>query len=134
MANKESKTRKIGKSALKLLSYVCVDGAAAGITASVVPLTMINPIVGGIVVAGSAIVSMAVCDRVVDVFIDDKVDECAEKYHENVDPIVESMKLIKRGMEIFTSSGEQAAKDFLKANGFDEKQINEIIESYKKKK
>ena len=132
MAN-ESRGKWLTKGALKLLSYACVDGAAAGIAAGVVPLAMINPIVGGIIVAGSAIVSMAVCDRVVDKYIDDKVDECVDKYHENVDPIVDSYKLIKQAKEIFEHEGRYAAKDFLKKNGFDDKQVEEIIESYKKK-
>ena len=133
MAKKESRGKWLTKGALKLVSYVCVDGAAAGITASVVPLAMINPIVGGIIVAGSAIVSMAVCDRVVDKYVDDKVDECVDKYHENVDPIVDSIKLLSKAKEIFTEKGEQPTREFMKKNGFDEKQIDETIKSFKKK-
>jgi len=130
---KESKGRFLTKGALKLLSYVCVDGAVAGVTASVVPLTMINPVIGGIIVVGSMIASSAVCDRVVDKYVDDKVDECAKKYHENVDPIVDSYKLIKQAKEIFEQEGRYAAKDFLKKNKFDDKQVEEIIESFRKK-
>lgn len=133
MAKKESRGKWLTKGALKLLSYVCVDGAVAGVTASVVPLTMINPIVGGIIVAGATIVSMAVCDRVVDNYVDDKVDECVDKYHENVDPIVDSIKLLSKAKEIFTEKGEQPTREFMKKNGFDENQINETIQKFKKK-
>lgn len=133
MAKKESKGKWLTKGALKLVSYVCVDGAAAGITASVVPLTMINPIVGGIIVAGSAIVSMAVCDRVVDKYVDDKVDECVDKYHENVDPIVDSIKLLSKAKEIFCENGEEETRKFMKDNGFDKEQIDETIKQFKKK-
>lgn len=134
MANKESKKRKLTKGILKTLGFACVDGAAAGVVAAVVPLAMINPIIGGIIVVGTTITTMAACDAVVDKYIDKKVDEYADKYHEQVDPIVESMKLIKKAEEIFTEKGEQPARKFLKDNGFDEKQIDEIIASYKKKK
>ncbi len=133
MAKKESKGKWLTKGALKLVSYVCIDGAAAGITASVVPLTMINPIVGGIVVVGSAIASMAVCDRVVDAYVDDKVDECVDKYHENVDPIVDSIKLLSKAKEIFCEKGEQPTREFMKKNGFDKEQIDETIKKFKKK-
>lgn len=131
---KESKRRTITKGILKTLGFACVDGAAAGVVAAVVPLAMINPIIGGIIVVGTTITTMAACDAVVDKYVDKKVDECADEYHKNVDPIVESVKLIKKAEEIFTEKGEQPTRDFLKKNGFDEKQIDEIILSYKKKK
>ena len=133
MAKKESRGKWLTKGALKLFSYVCVDGAVAGITASVVPLTMINPVVGGIIVVGSMIASSAVCDRVVNAYVDDKVDECVDKYHENVDPIVDSIKLLSKAKEIFTEKGEQPTREFMKKNGFDENQINETIQKFKKK-
>ena len=130
MAKKESRGRFLTKGALKLLSYVCVDGAAAGITAAVVPLTMINPIVGGIIVAGSTIVSMAVCDKVVDSYVEEQVDNFADK----IDPLIESAKLINRSKEIFDKDGKESAAAYLKANGFDMKQVNEIIKGFEKKK
>jgi len=130
---KESKGRFLTKGALKLLSYVCVDGAVAGVTASVVPLAMINPVVGGIIVVGSMIASSAVCDRVVNAYVDDKIDKSAEKYHETIDPIVESIKIMNKGKEIFTEKGEQPAREFLKNSGYDENQIEVIIKDYKKK-
>ena len=133
MAKKESKGKWLTKGALKLLGFACVDGAAAGITASVVPLAMINPVVGGIIVAGSAIVSMAVCDRVVDKYVDDKVDECVDKYHENVDPIVDSIKLLSKAKEIFCEKGEEETRKFMKTNGFDKEQIDETIKQFKKR-
>ena len=133
MAKKESRGKWLTKGALKLVSYVCVDGAAAGITASVVPLTMINPIVGGIIVAGATIVSMAVCDRVVDNYVDDKVDECVDKYHENVDPIVDSIRLLAKAKEIFCEKGEQPTREFMKKNKFSDEQIEETIRQFKKK-
>jgi hypothetical protein len=133
MVRKGSRGKWLTKGALKLLSYACVDSAAAGITAAVVPLTMINPIVGGIIVAGSAIVSMAVCDRVVDKYVEDKVDECVDKYHEKADPIIESIKIMNKGKEIFCEKGEQSAREFLKKSGYDENQIEVIIKDYKKK-
>lgn len=133
MAKKESRGKWLTKGALKLVSYICVDGAAAGITAAVVPLTMINPIVGGIIVAGSTIVSMAVCDKVVDSYVDDKVDECVDKYHEDVDPIVDSIKLLGKAKEIFCEKGEEPTREFMKKNSFDEKQIEETIRQFKKR-
>ena len=133
MAKKESRGKWLTKGALKLVSYVCIDGAAAGITASVVPLTMINPVVGGIIVIGSMIASSAVCDRVVDKYVDDKVDECVDKYHENVDPIVDSIRLLNKAKEIFTEKGEQPTREFMKKNGFDNEQIEDTIQKFKKK-
>lgn len=134
MAKKESRGKWLTKGALKLVSYVCVDGAAAGVTAAVVPLAMMNPIVCGVIVAGSAIVSMAVCDRVVDKYVDDKVDECVDKYHENVDPIVDSIRLLGKAKEIFCEKGEEETRKFMKDNGFDKEQIEETIKQFKKKK
>ena len=126
---KESKGRFFTKGALKLLSYVCVDGAVAGVTASVVPLTMINPVVGGIIVIGSMIASSAVCDRVVNTYVDKEVDDFADK----IDPLVESAKLLNKSKEIFCEKGEEETRKFMKDNGFDEKQIDETIKSFKKK-
>ena len=133
MAKKKSRGKWLTKGALKLVGYVCVDGAAAGITASVVPISMINPVVGGIIVIGSMIASSAVCDRVVNKYVDDKVDECVDKYHENVDPIVDSIKLLSKAKEIFCEKVEEETRKFMKINGFDEKQIDETIKQFKKK-
>lgn len=129
MAKKESKGRFLTKGALKLLGFACVDGAAAGITASVVPLTMINPVVGGIIVIGSMIASSAVCDKVVNSYVDEQVDNVADK----IDPLVESAKLLNKSKEIFTEKGEQPTREFMKKNGFDNEQIEETIQKFKKK-
>ena len=129
MAKKESRGRFLTKGALKLLSFACVDGAAAGITASVVPLTMINPVVGGIIVIGSMIASSAVCDRVVNTYVDKEVDDFADK----IDPLIESAKLLNRAKEIFCEKGEEETRKFMKDNGFDKEQIDETIKQFKKK-
>lgn len=130
---KESKRRTITKGILKTLGFACVDGAAAGVVAAVVPLAMINPIIGGIIVAGTTITTMAACDAVVDKYVDKKIDECSDEYHKKVDPIVESLKLIKKAKEIFTEKGEEETRKFMKDNGFDKEQIEETIKQFKKK-
>ena len=129
MAKKESRGRFLTKGALKLVSYACVDGAAAGITASVVPLAMINPVVGGIIVIGSMIASSAVCDKVVNSYVDEQVDNFADK----IDPLIESAKLINKAKEIFTEKGEQPTREFMRKNGFSKEQIEETIKQFKKK-
>lgn len=76
------KALDVAKTALSIVSSACVDALVCGGTAAVVPLTLMNPIVGGMIVVGGAITAAAFHDRVVDPYVERTVDKFAERMEE----------------------------------------------------
>lgn len=72
------KLRDKVKTGAWLLGSACVDALIAGGTAAVVPITMINPVVGVMIVTGSAVAASAFGDRVVKPWVDETVDNVAD--------------------------------------------------------
>lgn len=76
------KALDVAKTALSIASSACVDALVCGGTAAVVPLTLMNPIIGGLIVCGGAITAAAFHDRVVDPYVEQAVDKFAERIEE----------------------------------------------------
>lgn len=76
------KVSDIAKSALSIVSSACVDALVCGGTAAIIPVSLMNPVVGGLIIAGGAIVAAAVHDRVVDPYVEKTVDKFEERVEE----------------------------------------------------
>jgi len=78
MASFMAKFKDNAKIGLKLVSMACVDACACGCTAAVVPIAMMNPVVGGLIIVGGGIVADAVSKRIVNPHIDESVEELSD--------------------------------------------------------
>ena len=81
----------IVKSALSIVSSACVDALVCGSTAAIVPITLMNPIVGGMIVVGGAITAAAFHDRVVEPYVEKTVD----KFEAQVNEAKECLEILK---------------------------------------
>ena len=77
-----SKLRDKIKTGAWLLGSACVDALIAGGTAAVVPITMINPVIGCMIVTGSAVAAGALGDIVIKPWVDEMVDNAADELTE----------------------------------------------------
>ena len=87
--------RNIVKASLGLVSDICIDAAVCGCMAAAVPITLINPVVGGMIVFGGAISAAAFNDKVVNPFIDEKVDDVRDYILETAQDAKDAMEAIK---------------------------------------
>ena len=74
----DKKIRTLAKIGMKGVSTVCVDGFVCGSMALCAgTLGLVNPVIGGLIVTGGAITAAAVCDKLIDNYIDETVDYIA---------------------------------------------------------
>ena len=132
---KKFSMRGIVKNTFKALSVACVDACVAYGASMAVPATMVNPVLGVMIVIGSAVATTAACDRVIDPFVDDTVDKVADEYVESMNDVknkIEDIKAINTAEEIYSKKGKDEAVKFLKETGFTGEQIEEIFKDFKK--
>ena len=80
---KKITVRTLAKIGMKGVSTVCVDGFVCGSMALCAgTLGLVNPIIGGLIVVGGTITAAAVCDKVVNDYIEETVDYVADMCEE----------------------------------------------------
>ena len=70
--------RNLAKKVTRLICTACVDASACGVMAAVVPVAMMNPFVGGMIVIGGAVTAAAISDQFVNPTVDETVDFVAD--------------------------------------------------------
>ena len=101
-----SKLRDKIKTGAWLLGSACVDALIAGGTAAVVPITMINPVIGCMIVTGSAVAAGALGDRVIKPWVDEMVDNAADELTEES---MDGKPSVKEAWDVMT--GKKKAKE-----------------------
>lgn len=89
------KIREGIKGVLRLISSACVDACVAGGAAAFVPVTMINPIIGVMIVTGAAVTASAVSEKVVGDYVDEKVDTIADMITDRSNEVKDCIEVLK---------------------------------------